>query len=258
MKLFHKIIGEGEPLIIMHGLFGMLDNWQTFAKAISKKGFEVHLLDMRNHGRSPQSLEFNYNLMADDLEEYLDDAGLESAHILGHSMGGKVAMLFATENEERTRSLSVIDIGPKGYPVHHQTILDALNTLDFAVIKTRGEAIEELSKSISNKAIQQFLLKSLYWQEKEQLALRFNLSVITANINIVGEGLFEDASFNGPTLFLRGGASNYIQDQDWDDILKHFPAAALKTIDCVGHWVHAERPKEFYEILDSFLEEQQA
>src|SRR5210317_353958 len=157
MKLFHKIIGEGEPLIIMHGLFGMLDNWQTFGREISKQGFQVHMLDMRNHGRSPQSLEFSYSVMADDLSEYLDDKNIESAHIMGHSMGGKVAMLFSTENEERTRSLSVIDIAPKAYPVHHESIINALKSLDFDVIQSRGDAEDQLSKHIKEKSIVFFL-----------------------------------------------------------------------------------------------------
>ncbi len=253
MKLHHKIIGSGQPLIIMHGLFGMLDNWQTFAKAIAKIGFEVHILDMRNHGKSPHSLEFNYQVMADDLEAYLDDQNIESAHILGHSMGGKVAMLFATENEFRTRSLTVVDIGPRAYPVHHQEIIDALMDLDLSVLKTRGQAMEALGKRISNVAIRQFLLKSLYWEEKEKLALRFNLQVIEANISMVGEGLYEQAEYNGPTLFIDGALSNYIVPEDEPLIKKHFPQANIVTIKGAGHWVHAEQPQLFYEVVERFL-----
>jgi len=237
----------------MHGLFGMLDNWQTFAKAIATKGFEVHMLDMRNHGKSPQSLEFSYQVMADDLEEYLDDQNIESAHILGHSLGGKVAMLFATENEFRTRSLTVVDIGPRAYPVHHQEIIDALMDLDFSEIKTRGDAFKELGKRISNSAIRQFLLKSLYWVEKNKLAFRFNLSVIEANLQMVGEGLYTHAEYNGPTLFIDGALSNYIVPEDEPLIKKHFPQANIVTIPNTGHWVHAEQPQLFYEAMEAFI-----
>ncbi|MCT4623001.1 MAG: alpha/beta fold hydrolase [Schleiferiaceae bacterium] len=256
MKLFHKIIGEGEPIIIMHGLFGMLDNWQTFAKALNNLGYQVHLLDMRNHGRSPHSLEFSYQVMADDLEEYMDDQNIESAHILGHSMGGKVAMVFATENEERTKSLIVVDIAPKAYPVHHQDIIAGLKSLDFSTIKSRGEATEQLGKYIDNAAVKQFLLKSLYWESKEKLALRFNLSVIDQNINMVGEALFDNAVYEGPTLFVDGGASNYIKESDGPLIKSHFPKAEIDTIPGSGHWVHAEQPKLFYESVVRFLDHQ--
>ena len=256
MKLFNKVIGEGEPLIVMHGLFGMLDNWQSFGKAISKLGFKVHLLDMRNHGRSPHSLEFSYQVMADDLLEYMDEHQLESAHILGHSMGGKVAMLFATENEERAKSLIVVDIAPKAYPVHHQSIIEGLQSLDFDVLKNRGEAEDQLSNFISERSVLMFLLKSLFWKEKEQLALRFNLDVIEQNIEMVGEELFRDAQYSGSTLFIRGAVSGYIKNEDFDNIRFHFPKAQIETIANSGHWVHAEQPQLFFELMTSFLKEQ--
>ncbi len=254
MQLHFKIIGEGKPLIIMHGLFGMLDNWQTFGKAISQLGYEVHMLDMRNHGRSPHSLEHNYQVMADDLEEYLDDHNIDEADILGHSMGGKVAMVFATENEERTKSLTVVDIAPKAYPVHHEEIIKGLNSLDFSVLKSRGEATEQLGKYIDNFAVKQFLLKSLYWEEKTKLALRFNLDVIDQNINMVGEALFDDATYSGPALFIDGELSNYIKPEDTLLINRHFPNARIETILGSGHWVHAEQPELFYKCIAQFLE----
>jgi esterase len=254
MKLHNKILGEGEPLIIMHGLFGMLDNWQTFGKAISQLGYEVHMLDMRNHGRSPHSLEHNYQVMADDLEEYLDDHDIDEADILGHSMGGKVAMVFATENEELTKSLTVVDIAPKAYPVHHEEIIEGLKSLDFSVLKSRGEATEQLGKYISNAAVKQFLLKSLYWEEKTKLALRFNLDVIDQNINMVGEALFDDAIYSGPTLFIDGELSNYIKAEDESLIKRHFPNSRIETVLGSGHWVHAEQPELFYKCIAQFLE----
>ena len=254
MKLHFKTIGEGKPLIIMHGLFGMLDNWQTFGKAISKMGYEAHLLDMRNHGRSPHSLEHNYQVMADDLEEYMDDRGIEEADILGHSMGGKVAMVFATENEDRTKSLTVVDIAPKAYPVHHGDIIEGLQSLDFSVLKSRSAATEQLGKHIENAAVKQFLLKSLYWEEKTKLALRFNLDVIHQNINMVGEALFDDATYSGPSLFIDGEVSNYIKAEDEPLIKRHFPNSRIETVLGSGHWVHAEQPELFYKCIAQFLE----
>lgn len=251
MKLFSKIHGEGDPLIIMHGVFGMSDNWQTLGRKWSET-YQVHLLDMRNHGRSPHSDEFSYELMSDDLLEYLDDHSIRKANILGHSMGGKVAMLFAVLNESRVNKLIVADIAPRPYEPHHQQIIAALESLPLDDITSRSEAEEQFA--IDNYGIRQFLLKNLYWKEKNQLEWRFNLPVIAREIEKVGEGLAPQAIFNGPALFIRGGNSNYIRDEDLDEIEMHFPQAQLETIEGAGHWLHAEKPQEFYKRVSAFLE----
>lgn len=253
MKLFSRIEGEGRPLIILHGLFGMSDNWLTHAKNYADLGFEVHVLDQRNHGQSPHSDDFSYQLMADDLAEYMRDQKISKASILGHSMGGKVAMLFACQHPDKVERLIVVDIAPKAYPIHHQIYIDALKGLDFATIKSRGEADTALKKSISNFAIRQFLLKSLYWKEKGKLALRFNLPVIEANLNMVGEALIDDAEFLGETLFINGGQSNYITPADEELIHHHFPLAHIYTVREAGHWVHAEAAEEFADVTTQFL-----
>lgn len=250
MKLFSKISGKGEPLVIMHGVFGMSDNWQTLGRRWSEE-YEVHLLDMRNHGRSPHSDEFSYELMADDLLEYLDDHSISSAYIVGHSMGGKVAMLFSVLNEERVSKLVVADIAPRPYPPHHEEIIAALQSLPLKELSSRSEAEEKFA--ISNFGIRQFLLKNLYWQEKDQLAWRFNLPVIAREINEVGEGLPPQAIFHGPSLFIRGGKSDYIRDEDEEEIEAHFPGHILHTIDGAGHWLHAEKPDEFFAVVGDFL-----
>ena len=250
MKLHSQISGKGDPLIIMHGVFGMSDNWQTLGRKWADQ-YEVHLLDMRNHGRSPHSDEFSYELMSDDLVEYLDDRGIERARIIGHSMGGKVAMLFSVLNPERTERLVVADIAPKPYKPHHQQILEALQGLDLENIETRSEADEQFG--ITDEGTKQFLLKSLYWKEKGLLSWRFNLPVIAREIERVGESLPGQAIYYGPTLFIRGGASWYIKDEDMDEIEAHFPEAKLETIDGAGHWLHAEKPREFFSKVDEFL-----
>lgn len=250
MKLYSNIMGEGEPLIIMHGVFGMGDNWQTLGRKWSEE-YQVHLLDMRNHGRSPHSDEFSYDLMSDDLLEYMDHHNIEQARILGHSMGGKVGMLFAVYNPERTKKLVVADIAPKPYEPHHQKIVAALQALDLENLESRNEAEEQFE--IQDPGTKQFLLKSLYWKEKGKLAWRFNLPVIAREIEKVGEELPAQAIYYGPALFIRGGESWYIQDADMEDIESHFPEATLRTIPGAGHWLHAEKPKEFFEIADGFL-----
>ncbi len=250
MKLFSKILGEGEALIILHGVFGMSDNWQTLGKTWSQH-YQVHLLDMRNHGRSPHSDEFNYAVMSDDLLEYMDDHNLKSAHILGHSMGGKIAMLFAVLNEERVRKLIIADIAPKLYPPHHQDILEALHALPVHEFSSRSEAAK--SFSISDEGTRQFLLKNLYWKEKNMLDWRFNLEVISREINEVGEQLPAQAIFHGPCLFIRGGQSGYVTDEDIDEIESHFPHAKIETLANAGHWLHADQPKEFLEKVSEFL-----
>lgn len=245
-------MGEGEHLIIMHGVFGSGDNWQTLGRKWSDT-YTVHLLDMRNHGKSPHSDEFSYELMSDDLEEYMDEHTIDQACIIGHSMGGKVGMLFSVLNESRVKKLVIADIAPKSYKPHHQKIIKALQALDLENISSRGEAEDAFGAEIEEEGTRQFLLKSLYWKEKGKLDWRFNVSVIAREIKKVGDALPPNAIFNGNTLFVRGGNSWYIEDEDKGMILEHFPEADLKTIDGAGHWLHAEKPKEFFERVSKFL-----
>jgi esterase len=245
---------EARKLVILHGFLGMADNWKTLGTHYAQEGFEVHLLDLRNHGRSFHSEIFNYDVMVQDVLDYCKANKLEKMDCIGHSMGGKVAMLLATKYSEWVNKLIVADIGPKFYPQHHQSILEGLNAVDFSLKPSRGEVEEILSKSISDFGTRQFLLKSLYWVEPGQLAFRFNLSVFNKQINQIGTALPENARFEKPTLFIRGGNSNYILDSDFDTIKHHFPKAELSTIPNVGHWLHAEKPQEFLELTLKFLE----
>jgi esterase len=251
--LYSKIEGEGKPLLIIHGFLGMSDNWKTIGQQFATDGFQVHLLDLRNHGKSFHSEEFNYEIMSQDVFDYCKANNLEKVSIIGHSMGGKTAMLFATKYPERIEKLIVADIGPKFYPQHHQIIFESLNAIDFSKKPSRAEVEEIMSKYITDFGTRQFLLKSLYWQEPGQLAFRFNLAVFNKNRDEIGKPLPENAVFNKPTLFIRGGNSNYILDDDFQNIQEHFPDSRIETIPNVGHWLHAENPKLFYEITSSFL-----
>ena len=250
--LFSKIEGAGKPLLILHGFLGMSDNWKTLGAQFATY-FQVHILDLRNHGRSLHSEDFSYDVMAQDVYEYCQAHQLESINIIGHSMGGKVAMLLATTHPELVDKLIVADIGPKFYPQHHQDILAGLNAVDFSKKPSRTDVEEIMEKYIPDFGTRQFLMKNLYWKEPGQLAFRFNLAVFNHKMDEIGIPLPENAIFEKPTLFIRGGNSRYILDSDFEKIKQHFPDSSIETIPNAGHWLHAENPAEFYQIATSFL-----
>ncbi|USD24083.1 alpha/beta fold hydrolase [Flagellimonas marinaquae] len=254
MQILHsKILGKGQPLVILHGFLGMSDNWKTLGSKYAENGFEVHLIDQRNHGKSFHSEEFNYDVLSNDVITYMEHHNVESALVMGHSMGGKTAMQMATSHPKKVTKLIVADIAPKYYPPHHDFIFNGLSHLDFNTISDRREADDELAKHIKDRGIRQFLLKNLYWVEKERLGFRFNFDVLKNRMEEIGENIFPSAVYNGPTLFLRGDRSEYIQPNDYDEIKRHFPIAIIETIDKAGHWLHAENPKQFFEKSDAFL-----
>ncbi|MGV9004975.1 alpha/beta fold hydrolase [Flavobacterium sp.] len=251
--LYSKIEGKGKPLLILHGFLGMLDNWKSIGSKFAENGFEVHLLDLRNHGRSLHSDYFNYEIMANDVLDYCQQHQLKTIDLIGHSMGGKVAMLFATMYPDLVHKLIVADISPKQYAPHHQDILAGLNAIDFSVKPDRTAVEEILAPYISDFGTRQFLMKSLYWKTPGQLAFRFNLEVFNNKIEEIGTALPLENHFDKPTLFIRGGNSKYILDSDLPQIKIQFPNYVLKTIPEVGHWLHAEKPEVFFEESISFL-----
>ena len=253
MHLHSNIIGEGAPLIILHGFLGMGDNWKTLAKQFSVLGFQVHLVDQRNHGRSFHDSEFNYEVLALDLKTYCSHHNLQDIVLLGHSMGGKTAMLFAALHPEMVSKLIVVDISPRFYPVHHDAILEGMSSLDFEVIKSRKEAEEQLSKYVQDVGTRQFLLKNIYRVSSEVLGLRINLETLKTHVSEVGEALAPYLKYQKETLFLRGDKSEYISVQDETLIKRQFPNAAIKTISNAGHWLHAENPEEFFHNVRVFI-----
>ena len=255
MLLHSNIIGEGQPLIILHGFLGMGDNWKTLGNRFSEQGLQVHLVDQRNHGRSFHDDAFNYEVLVSDLKFYCDEHELEEVFLLGHSMGGKTAMLFAATYPELVAKLIVADIAPRFYPTHHQDILKGLTVLDTTILKSRSEADKLLETFVSHFPTRQFLLKNLYWKDKEQLSLRVNLEVVKTNIDEVGEPLPKHLSFSGNTLFLKGDRSEYITESDEKMIRIQFPEAEIKTISNAGHWLHAENPEEFFIDVLAFIKE---
>lgn len=252
MQLNYKSLGEGQPLIILHGLFGSLDNWLSIGKELADH-YKVYLVDQRNHGQSPHSDEFNYAAMAKDLHEFINEHVLNNPIIVGHSMGGKTAMKFALNYTDLWDKLVVVDISPKSYPVHHDKILEGLSAIDVKGLDSRKEADDKLSDYVDDFGTRQFLLKNLARKKEGGFEWKMNLDAIRKNIEIIGEGMDEQLAIEKDVLFIRGEKSDYIKDKDSILIVQHFPNAAIETIEDAGHWVHAEQPDKFLEVLMTFL-----
>ena len=252
MKLHYKKLGQGQPVLILHGLFGSSDNWNGIGKKLADY-FEVYLIDLRNHGRSPHSDGFDYQLMSDDLCEFVDDNFIEDAFVIGHSLGGKTAMTFALQHPDKVKRLIVVDISPRASQTYLHQILQGLMSIDLGVVKSRKAADKQLSLTIEDLTLRKFLLKNLYWKEQGVLNWRFNLEIINREIKAVGEGIDNKKKFDNPTLFIRGGKSDYILNSDSVMIKSIFPEAEIKTISNAGHWLHAEAPVDFLNFVIKFL-----
>lgn len=254
MELFYREYGEDgqSPIIILHGLLGSSDNWMGLGKKLGET-HKVYILDQRNHGRSPWSEEWNYEIMAQDVAKFLAEKQLNDVCVVGHSMGGKVAMwLAAAYAPERVSKLAVVDMAPRAYPVHHDQILESMRNLDLNALTSRKDADAKMSQSIAELGTRQFLLKNLD-RGKEGYRWRVNLEVIYKNIAVVSLPFPDELRFDKPTLFIRGLQSSYIRDEDKELIEQHFPQAELADVVEAGHWVHAEKPMEVLALLQNFL-----
>lgn len=253
MRLFYRTMGVGKPLIILHGLFGMSDNWVSMGKMFAKT-HQVFLLDLRNHGQSPHSEFFNYEALAQDVFDFIQEQNLNEIVLLGHSMGGKTAMQLAGSYPERVEKLVIADISPGKYSLHHWDIVQAMLDIDFNTVKSRHEVEAHLSKTITKPAVRQLILKNLYWVDKTRLGWKLNINAISRHIDAILDAVEMRNIFTNPTLFIRGGNSNYIEPHK-DSVLiqKHFPNYTLKTISNASHWLHAEFPEEFYTMVSDFL-----
>ena len=251
MKLFHRIVGEGPPLLILHGLFGSSDNWQTHARVFGNS-HTVYLIDQRNHGHSPHDTEMDYTLMANDLFELIGDLGLRDIRLIGHSMGGKTILRFAQQYGFLIDKMVVADMGIKEYPPHHDQIFKGLFAVDVANCPSRKEAENRLSPYVSDGGTLQFLLKNLYWKEQGLLAWRFNLDAIHTNRSQIMAALPSD-KIDTPALFLTGGRSQYVPAGDYESIRKVVPGAEFRSIPEAGHWLHADNPQEFIRICMEYF-----
>ena len=253
MKLFSRIFGEGKPIIILHGLFGMSDNWNTLAKKFSKD-FCVHVVDLRNHGYSPHSPHFNYKLLSEDILEYINQQGLFKPVIIGHSLGGKITMKLVATQSSIVEKIVIVDISPRNYDImFHQNILKILNAIDLSKHFSRQEIDHNLSNDITDKNIRSFLLKNLYRNENKLFAWKFNIDSLLNNLHNINEDFIIGKSIDIPALFLKGERSNYITVKDENLIKNHFSQAIIKKINHAGHWVHAENPDQFYLEVSSFI-----
>ncbi|MEZ4938927.1 MAG: alpha/beta fold hydrolase [Crocinitomicaceae bacterium] len=250
-ELFFRKLGEGKPMVVLHGLFGSSDNWQTVAKKIANH-YEVFLVDQRNHGKSFKSEDFSYDLMIEDLRYFIQQEKIDDFILLGHSMGGKTAMGYAQKYPEGLEKLIVADIAPVKYPVHHDVILTALNEAYSTRLESRQQAEDIITKYIAHPAIQQFLLKNLYWEEKGKLGWRINIPVLTREIVPISEWGGQITGIDIPTLFIRGGMSDYITADIIPIIEEKFTDVRIETLEKSGHWVHAEQPDEFYNAVMQF------
>ena len=258
MDLNYKTFGQGPPLIILHGLFGALDNWQTLAKRFAEH-FSVYIVDQRNHGKSPHDSAMNYPLLAEDLRNFMESKWMFKAHIMGHSMGGKAAMQFALQFPDFVDRLIVVDIHPGANKGGHELIFDAMLSLNLDSLKSRKEADQLLAEKITDFGIRQFLLKNLS-RDKESGSYRWkmNLKVLHEHYAAILAAVASEDTFDGPALFIKGGESDYIREDHWGEVLYPFPNAALQTISGAGHWVHADAPVELESIVLTFLQESES
>ena len=257
MPLLHYLDqGQGRPLVILHGLFGTLDNWQSLARRwATEAGLRVISVDLRNHGRSFHSPGHTYALMAQDVRELFDHLQLGAdTTLMGHSMGGKVSMRFALDHPERLARLIVVDIAPRFSNMEHQDdILAGLQSVDFSTCTNRQEADAALAKHIPSVGVRQFLLKNLYRKEDNTFAWRINLPVLAAQLAAIGEETLGTTPLVKPALFIRGGKSDYITAEDkLTGIPALFPNSQVATVVDAGHWVHAEKPDEIFEMVKAF------
>lgn len=251
VALFHRILGEGQPLFILHGLFGSSDNWQTHAKAFAEH-YQVILVDQRNHGHSPHDDVMNYDVMADDLFALIQQLNCPRAHFIGHSMGGKTVMRLAQKHPQVIDRMIVADMGIRAYPPHHDSVFQGLFHVNAAHCPSRKDAEERLSAYVSEPSTRQFLMKNLYWIEPGQLAWRFNLQVLSDQRECLMAPIPEEMS-ETQALFLTGGKSHYVKQEDHESILQVFPRATFQEIPLAGHWLHAEDPQGFMHHVMEYL-----
>jgi pimeloyl-ACP methyl ester carboxylesterase len=265
MKLFARTLGSGPAVLILHGLFGMSDNWLTIGRALAEKGYTIHLPDLRNHGRSPHADSHGYPDMCDDLLTYLEEQQMDRVRIIGHSMGGKLGMIFALLHPERVRQLVVVDIAPSDYrkpnKSFHAGLIEILQQIDLSAYRERGTLREELEARLHDRRLAMFLTKNIertgahagfHW--------KFNLPVLKRYIPHLQIGL-EELEIYAPcpvrTLFIKGNDSAYYLPKHDRDRHMFFPDSEVAGVDEAGHWVHSEQPERFLEIVTRVLADDQ-
>jgi len=258
MQLFFRRFGEkgNQPVVILHGLFGISDNWVSYGRRLSLEGYEIFIPDQRNHGQSPQSDNFNYLSLTDDLFDFIDENEIEDPIIIGHSMGGKVAMRFTLENPLLVKKLVVVDISLKAYGPRkqHLSIIKAMKSIDLASINFRQEVEDQLAKYIPEPRIRLFILKNLHRKSKNEFEWRLYYQGIEKSLTEMFDAIDTSVKYDKPTLFIKGGASDYILLEDYDQIRYNFSNAEIVTIENASHWLHVEVAEKFYQLTSGFVE----
>lgn len=249
--LHYQEAGQGDTILLIHGLFGSLDNLGMIAKAL-KEHYHVVSVDVRNHGQSFHNNNMEYNELANDIIHVMDELKIKSAHILGHSMGGKIAMQLAINFPERVNKLIIADIAPVEYPPHHERIINGLKSINLTTTTTRKEADQQLAKYVETASVRQFLLRNLSMKNK-CLAFKCSLNDIADCYPQIMAGFSLAQSYSGDTLFIKGGDSDYIQATHKDIITTIFPNSTAKIIQGTGHWLHAEKPAIFNKLVLNYL-----
>ena len=254
MNLFFRRFGQGFPVIVLHGLYGMSDNWVTFGRRLGTY-FDVIIPDLRNHGQSPHDPVFSFPAMIADIHELINRLRLPEIMLIGHSLGGIIAMLFAIQDPVLVKKLVIVDISLRSNPPEreHRQLIDAMLSVNFTKAKSRADVEKQVSEKIESIKLRQFLLKNIYWRDQNTLDWRLNLPTIKENLPAISEGVDVQGEYPGPALFVRGGRSNYISDDDLQEIKNKFPRGIVKTIADASHWIHADAPEEFFEIVSRFL-----
>lgn len=252
MRLHFQVQGEGLPLIILHGFLGSLENWQSMSKRLAAL-YKVYSIDLRNHGRSPHSRTMNYPVMAQDVREFIDEHGMEPPTLLGHSMGGKVAMQLAAQHPNEIEKLIVVDIAPRAYPPAHRPMLMAMDAADLPGCKSFGAVGDVLASAISDPAVRQFVMKNLKRDESGEFHWRIGLAAIIENYDNLTAAIAPENRFEKPACFIRGGLSDFVQEGDLAPIREIFPTAEFHSIPRAGHWVHVANAGDFYTVVSDFL-----
>lgn len=252
MRLHYRQYGSGPPLILLHGLFGSLNNWHSHARVFADR-LTVYALDQRNHGASPHDPDASYSAMAADLGEFMDDHDMADAVVLGHSMGGKTAMEFAGQHPDRVRALVVVDMALRSYPPKHDQIFAMLDSVDLRNCAQREDAEKAMAPFIPNPGVRQFMLTNIVRDGEGNLRWRMNVPALRAAYSELAASLTPSAPFSGPALFMRGADSSYLVPEDMEEIRRYFPAATMVAIPGARHWVHADAPMLFQQAVQEFL-----
>lgn len=253
VELSSRIVGTGPAILVLHGVFGSGDNWGTFVKPWQDRR-TLHLVDLRNHGRSPHAKQMDYPTMAADVAAYIDRHGLGKVGVIGHSMGGKTGMQLAADFPDKVERLAVIDISPRAYTPHHQRYIEGMRALDLSTLESRAQAEERMAVYVRDAGVRQFLLKNLARDpDTGGFVLRLNLDVLAQFVQEVGNALPQEARIDCPLMFIGGGNSDYIGAQDEADILHRFPQAEVVSVPGAGHWVQVDQPQSLAVLLEGFF-----